>query len=105
MQTSCLAHTPACPQHDLAKSCKPSESYWTLEDATLHITLQKLQPGEPWPSAMAGHALDPLAAQQDQQRLLLERFQQEHPGFDFSGAQVNGQVPNPRTFMGGMPSS
>lgn len=28
----------------------------------------------------------------------------QNPGFDFSGATFNGQVPNPRTFMGGGPS-
>jgi hypothetical protein len=34
--------------------------------------------------------------------MLLERFQAEHPGFDFSGAEVTGAVPDPRTFLGGM---
>ena len=34
--------------------------------------------------------------------MILERFQQENPGFDFSGADFNGQVPDPKTFMGGM---
>ena len=34
-------------------------------------------------------------------RLLLERFGQENPGFDFSGAEVNGSVPDPRVFMNG----
>lgn len=53
---------------------------------------------------MKGHELDPVTAQSDQQRLLLERFQAEHPGFDFSGATFNGQAPNPRTFMGGVDS-
>jgi hypothetical protein len=38
---------------------------------------------------------------QVQKRILLERFQEENPGFDFSGAEVNGTVPDPRTFMGG----
>jgi hypothetical protein len=33
---------------------------------------------------------------------LLERFQQENPGFDFSQATMNGQVPDARTFMGGI---
>lgn len=60
--------------------------------------------GEPWAAAMKGHELDPVTAQSDQQRLLLERFQAEHPGFDFSGATFNGQAPNPRTFMGGVDS-
>ncbi|KAJ9505878.1 hypothetical protein QJQ45_017847 [Haematococcus lacustris] len=71
------------------------------EDGSLHITLQKLQQGEPWPSALRGHEADPLTQQRDTERLMLERFQQEHPGFDFSGASFNGSVPNPRTFMGG----
>ena len=34
-------------------------------------------------------------------KLMLERFQEENPGFDFSGADFNGQVPQARTFMGG----
>jgi len=37
-----------------------------------------------------------------QKKLLLERFQEEHGGFDFSDAQINGNVPDPRTFMGGI---
>ena len=32
----------------------------------------------------------------------LERFQEENPGFDFSGASFNGQVPDPKNFMGGV---
>ena len=30
---------------------------------------------------------------------MLERFQTEHPHFDFSGAQFSGDVPDPRTYM------
>jgi hypothetical protein len=80
--------------------------------------------GETWGSPFKGHEMDVLTQQQEQQRLLLERFQQEvretfklsiwegsrrhnilhfvhlqHPGFDFSGAEVKGTVPNARTFM------
>jgi hypothetical protein len=33
--------------------------------------------GEPWPSAIKGHELDPFARQKEQQRILLERFQVE----------------------------
>jgi hypothetical protein len=62
-----------------------------------------MRKAETWTSAFAGHApLDPLAAQADQSRILLERFGEEHPGFDFSGATVNGTVPDPRTFMDGV---
>jgi len=31
-----------------------------------------------------------------QKKILLERFQEENPGFDFSGADINGMVPDPR---------
>ena len=37
-----------------------------------------------------------------QKELMLERFQEENPGFDFRGAQFNGSVPDPRSFMGGI---
>ena len=81
---------------------KAGESFWTLEDGELHVTLQKLDPGEPWPSVFKGHAgLDPQTQERETQRIMLERFQEENPGFDFSGAEFSGACPNPRTFMGG----
>ena len=44
----------------------------------MHVTLQKREKGQPWPSAIAGHApLDPLKTEQEKQRLMLERFQEE----------------------------
>ena len=43
-----------------------------------------------------------LEKEELQKKLLLERFQEEHGGFDFSDAQINGNVPDPRTFMGGI---
>eukprot|EP00879_Flechtneria_rotunda_P012894 GHRR01013466.1.p1 GENE.GHRR01013466.1~~GHRR01013466.1.p1 ORF type:complete len:156 (+),score=25.37 GHRR01013466.1:309-776(+) len=87
---------------DLYGPVKVSECIWTLEDQVMHVTLTKLEQGEPWLAVIKGHELDPATQQQDQQRLLLERFQQEHPGFDFSSATFNGMAPNARTFMGGM---
>jgi hypothetical protein len=33
--------------------------------------------GEPWLAVLQGHELDPAKQQEDQQRLLLERFQRE----------------------------
>jgi hypothetical protein len=30
---------------------------------------------------------------------MIERFQAENPGFDFSGAEFTGNVPDPKTFM------
>jgi hypothetical protein len=84
---------------DLGGMAKASESFWTLEDGTLHVSIEKGQEGETWQSALQGHELDTLTAQEDQKRLLLERFQNEHPGFDFSQAVVNGEAPNARTFL------
>ena len=85
----------------------------TTEDGVLHLHLTKADPGEPWAAAFEGHekqkaqepgsSSSPLtandAAADDTARLLLERFQQEHPGFDFSGAQLSGPAPDPRTFL------
>jgi hypothetical protein len=78
-----------------------SESTWMLEDGELHITLSKACQGENWTAAMKGHDISPAAAEDDRKRLLLERFQREHPGMDFSGAAVQGEAPDPSTFMGG----
>lgn len=33
--------------------------------------------GESWVAALAGHNVDPLKQQEEQQRLMLERFQEE----------------------------
>jgi hypothetical protein len=78
-----------------------SESTWMLEDGELHITLAKACQGEHWTAAMKGHDVQPAAAEDDRKRLLLERFQREHPGMDFSGAVVQGEAPDPARFMGG----
>ncbi|KAM3142234.1 NudC domain-containing protein 2 [Paramecium bursaria] len=87
----------------LTKLCDSDDSYWLIEDEELHIILQKAFKGELWQEVFKGHkTLDPLLQQEIQKNLLLERFQQEHPGFDFSSADVNGMVPDARTFMGGI---
>ena len=51
--------------------------------------------------SVAGVTLDAAQKEAVQQALMLERFGQEQPGMDFSGATFNGSVPDPRTFMGG----
>eukprot|EP00798_Chlamydomonas_sp_ICE-L_P003977 gene3977-14056_t len=99
-----LTGNPAFMDQPLGGQARVSESCWTLEDSTLHVTLTKLQPGDPWRSAIQGHELSAMDATKEQERLVLERFQKEHPGFDFSGAKFSGAAPNPSTFMGGMPS-
>ena len=57
---------------------KTSESFWTLEDGELHVTLCKLAKGVPWPSVFAGdEALDALGGEAEKKRLMLQRFQEE----------------------------
>ena len=79
------------------------ESYWTLDDGELVLYLQKVQKGQTWDAALQGRGtVDPMTKQEIQKDLMLERFQEEHPGFDFRGADFNGAVPDPRTFMDGV---
>jgi len=88
---------------ETAGAVKVADSFWTLEDGVLHVTLQKQTPGEPWPAVFVGHrGLDPARQQAETQRLMLERFQLENPGFDFSGAEFNGAAPDPSKFLGGV---
>lgn len=55
-----------------------NDAFCRAEDRVMHVTLQKREKGQPWPSAIAGHApLDPLKTEQERQRLMLERFQEE----------------------------
>jgi hypothetical protein len=87
-----------------------SESTWSLEEEDgqklICIYLIKAHKGQQWNTALAGRhssvALNPLAQEQVKKDLMLERFQEENPGFDFRGAEFNGEVPDPRTFMGGV---
>mmetsp|Transcript_7641 Transcript_7641/g.23610 ORF Transcript_7641/g.23610 Transcript_7641/m.23610 type:complete len:168 (+) Transcript_7641:121-624(+) len=79
------------------------ESYWTLDGRELTILLQKMRKGETWDAALRGRGtVDPVTRQQIQKDMMLERFQEENPGFDFRGADFNGAVPDPRTFMDGV---
>ena len=71
----------------------------------MHLTLQKRDKGQTWASPISGQGqLDPYATDLEQKRLMLQRFQEENPGFDFSQAQFSGNCPDPRTFMGGIRS-
>jgi len=87
---------------DLFSSVKHKESFWSIEDGELHIFLVKATLGETWPGVLAGAVMDPFSQDQVKKNLMLERFQMENPGFDFSGAEFSGQAPDPKTFMGGI---
>ena len=102
---------------------KVQESSWYLDDGrVITIVLAKAFRGQTWEGVLRGHQrgdtssgdgdeagsgrvsekVDPVTKQAMQRTLLLERFQEENPGFDFRDATFNGEAPDPRTFMGGV---
>lgn len=99
-----LKGNPAFLDEDFAQRVRSDESFWTLEDGELHIQCDKLVQGESWASVLKGHTqIDAFQAEADQKSIMLQRFQAEHAGFDFSSAEFNGTVPDAANFMGGMP--
>lgn len=70
------------------------------------IYLHKANKAKVWENVFVGKfpgvALDPLQVENEKRRLLLERYGEEHAGFDFRDANISGSVPDPRTFMGGV---
>ena len=81
------------------------DSSWYLDkdENIIHIVLSKVFKGETWESVLCNNFdLDPMTKQDIQKQMMLERFQQENPGFDFRNAEFNGAPPDPRTFMGGV---
>eukprot|EP00933_Yihiella_yeosuensis_P040466 TRINITY_DN34773_c0_g1_i1.p1 TRINITY_DN34773_c0_g1~~TRINITY_DN34773_c0_g1_i1.p1 ORF type:complete len:175 (+),score=30.94 TRINITY_DN34773_c0_g1_i1:173-697(+) len=94
---------PPFLNEDLFSLCETDCSFWMIEDGELHIQLQKAHKAETWPAALKGHGqLDMFSEQEVNKKLMLERFQEENPGFDFSGASFSGQAPSARSFMGGV---
>ena len=108
------------------------ESTWTLEDydnnddvrnnggvrrKIIVITLTKANRGTVWEAALKGNpvaaktkttisppaaTMDPFSKEQVKKDLMIQRFHEENPGFDFSGADFNGNIPDARDFMGGV---
>jgi hypothetical protein len=97
------------------------ESTWCIEDSCIVIYLHKANKGIVWETVLKGRqdstdtadvtadvttgtagTLDPGQLETVRQQLMLERFQEENPGYDFRDAAFNGSVPDPRTFMGGV---
>ena len=74
-----------------------------MDDGEICVTIAKSEPGVTWESALKGHAtLNTKEFNDAKKAMLLERFQKEHPGFDFSNANVTGNVPNANTFLDGI---
>ena len=83
-----------------------ASSTWTWEPSVLTVDLQKANKGVVWETVCQGTThnikLDPLQLEEERQRCMLERWQEENPGMDFRNATFNGSAPDPRTFMGGV---
>jgi hypothetical protein len=69
----------------------------------------KAHRGLVWDSVLMGNdgiasqgTVDPLTQEAIRKSMMLERFQEENPGFDFRDAEFNGNVPEPREFLGGV---
>ncbi len=98
-----LKNLPPYIDEDLPNRIKASESLWQLDGDEITITLIKAIKAETWLSAFKGHdTLNSFQKEEMQKKMLLERFQEEHGGFDFSDAEINGNVPDPKTFLGGI---
>lgn len=66
----------------------------TEEKKHLVIQLEKAKKHESWVSIIKGlDEVDPMTKESMDKKMLLEKFQREHPGFDFSGAELTGQLP------------
>jgi len=81
-----------------SRKIQGDESVWTLEDnRLLRIQLVKAisDPSNPdccWPGLLEDQFLaDPLVKMEMEKKLTLQRYALEHPGFDFSNADINGQ--------------
>lgn len=97
--------SPPFIDEDTGGPVKVKESMWMLADGEMNINLQKMNKAEAWHCALKGRSgeeIDELTKEEVKKKLMLERFQEEHPSFDFSGAEFNGMVPNAREFMGGV---
>ena len=83
-----------------------SSWYFGKETKFAHVILAKVFKGETWESALLGkdkkEIADPYAKSMIQKEMMLERFQEENPGFDFRDAEFNGSIADPRTYMGGV---
>jgi len=98
-----LKNTAPYLSHDFAHRIKLQDSFWSVEDGELHATLAKETRGKNWDAPFEAHvsSANAVECEADAKRLMLERFQNENPGFDFSDATFNGATPDASTFMGG----
>lgn len=93
-----------CIEEIESTTSDPPEKLETVK--MIVIYLHKANKAKVWENVFVGKfpgiALDPLQVENEKRALLLERYGEEHAGFDFRDAQITGSVPDPRSFMGGV---
>ena len=90
-----LIDLPPYLSEDFTKIVKASESLWQLDDGEIVITLEKTIKADTWTSVFKGHQeINEFQKEEMQKKMLLERFGEENAGFDFSDAEINGNVPD-----------
>ena len=77
-----------------------AESFWMMNDGEITVNLQKMRKGETWDAALRRGGASVDRSRSRDQAHSAKRL--EGPGFDFSGADFNGMVPDARSFMGGV---
>eukprot|EP00118_Oscarella_pearsei_P010852 m.68857 g.68857 ORF g.68857 m.68857 type:complete len:153 (+) comp35562_c0_seq1:403-861(+) len=78
---------------ELFRTVIADDCVWTVDRRLIRLSLVKSsrQVKSCWESLLKGqYPLDPLTMQNTQKKMALEKYQREHPGFDFSGAEVTG---------------
>jgi len=88
---------------ELLQNINEEESTWYMDKNELIIVLIKVNIGEIWNGVLKKqNELNSVEIEETKKQLMLERFQREHPTFDFSNAQFNGQCPDPQSFLDGI---
>ncbi|KAG8197260.1 hypothetical protein JTE90_007508 [Oedothorax gibbosus] len=84
---------------DTYKTVHPEESTWTVEERKKIVILlekaEKFENQNHWVGLLKDDYLaNPLQQNEMLKKLDLEKFQMEHPGFDFSGAELSKTYDN-----------
>lgn len=91
----CVVQGETLFEGNLCKTVVADECTWTIEEQErIMIMLVKSEPASSekvWESLLEGrvYAPDPVVMHEMMKKLDLEKFQVEHPGFDFSGANLD----------------
>lgn len=67
----------------------------TEDKKLLVVQLEKAKAHDSWVSIIKGKdEVNVLDKEKMDKKMMLEKFQRDYPGFDFSGAEMSGQLPS-----------